>query len=197
MRRFFSAPSRGASLIEMVIAATVMAIVSVLGFTVMIQGARYLRINEMAVEAQKSGLLLMSQLHSELQSSEQTRFRVDPGGIVFPSPFKADGSTEYDPTTHKVLWQAWICYQYDGDKKTVTRRQLAITPATSTPPGAPAASAFLPSSADHFIADRVGVFRLTQITASPPLWQLDLTMGSMTDSSSYGVELQTKVSPRN
>lgn len=181
----------------MVIATAVMAIVAVLGFTVIVHGARYLRLNETAVEAQKSGLLLMSRLHGELQSSDQTHFRTDPTGVVFPSPFKADGSTEYDPTTHKVLWQSWVCYHFDADRHTVTRRQQAILPAIATPPGPPAVAAFPASSSDHQIADHVGVFRLSQLTVTPPLWQLDMTMGSMTDTSSYGVELQTKVSPRN
>jgi hypothetical protein len=197
MRPLFSARNRAASLIEMVIATSIMAIVAMLGFTVLVQGARYLRLNEMAVEAQKSGLLLMSKVHAELQSSDQAHFRIDPDGIVFPSPFKADGGTEYDPTTHKILLQSWVCYHYDSQRQTVTRRQLAIHPASATPAAAPPVSSFAPSSADHRIADRVGVFRLTQVTATPPLWQLDMTMGSMTDASGYGVELQTKVSPRN
>ena len=198
MRPLFSGPSkRGATLLEVVIATAVMAIVVGLGLAILISGSRYLRTNEQAIEAQRSGLALVTRFHQELQSTAQSTIASTSQGVVFASPFRDDGITEFDENSQQVLWQKWVCYQYDTATLKVTRYELPITPATAAPGAAPAMASFAGSLAAKLMASDISRFSLVQLTATPPLWRLDVTAGNMTDSSRYGIELQTQVSPRN
>jgi hypothetical protein len=198
MRPFFSARNRrAATLIEVLVSSAIMVMVVAFGFTFLIQGTRYLRLNQRAIDAQKSGLFLVTQLQQELQSTRQTLIAAGPDGVVFPSSFKVDGITERDPMTQQLLWQNWVCYAYDAAAKTVVRRELPISPASTTPAGPPPVTAFSVATHQKLMASDISVFQLSQVTASPPLWQLDVTAGNMTDRSGYGVELQSKVSPKN
>ena len=200
MRHFFSAPNKGRAftLLETLVATFIMAIVAALGFTIMIQGTQYLRVNQLAIDAQKSGLSLLTQLHSELQSTDQSLLISSADGVIFPSPFKDDGTTEYDPINQKVMWQNWICYQYDLAAQKISRHVLPISPASSAPGACAQTPANFPrSSASHMIADHVGIFSVTQQSVTPPIWKMQITAGNMTDTSGYGVQLESQVTLRN
>lgn len=199
MRRFFFGRSnaKGFTLLEVLISAALMGIVAALGFAILIKGAQYLRVNQSAIDAQKDGLLLLTQLHGDLQTTDQQLLLSTPQGAVFPSPYKDNGTTEFDPVTQKLMWQRWVCYAYDTATLKVTRHEMPISPADATPGAPPAPAAFLPQAGSKLLASEVSVFRVTQVTVTPPLWQIDVTVGDMNDSSRYGVELQSKVSPRN
>lgn len=197
MRRFSSGLNKGFTLVELLVAAGIMAIVALIGFEILVRGAQYLRLNQQALDAQRSGLALVSQLHGGLQTASQALILATPEGVVFPSPYTDDGNTEFDGATNKLLWQKWVCYYYDGGARTVTRRELPVTPANANPGTPPAAATFASRPVLNLVATQISVFSVTQVSSVPPLWNLDVTAGDMNDESGYGVELHSQVNPRN
>ncbi len=180
---------RAFTLVELLVAAGIMAIVSLIGFEILIRGAQYLRLNQSALDAQRSGLALVSQLHGGLQTASQALISATPEGVVFPSPYDDEGNTEFDPTTNKLLWRRWICYYYDAAARTVTRRE---TPFTAGLP--PAALTFASRPVLNLVGTQISVFT---VTPAGKAWNIDVTAGDMNDKSGYGVELHSQVTPRN
>lgn len=178
-------------------AAGIMAIVSLIGFEILVRGAQYLRLNQQALDAQRSGLALVSQLHNGLQTASQATIYATPEGVVFPTPYAHDGTTQFDGVTNKLLWQKWICYYYDAAARTVTRRELPIDPPNALPGSPPPALTFASRPVLNLVASQISVFSITPVSTVPPLWNIDVTAGDMNDESGYGVELHSQVNPRN
>lgn len=199
MKRICSARSRFAyTLIETTIVAAVMGIVALLGFEIMIRGAQYLRVNQLAIDAQRSGLILLTQLHGDLQSSQFDLVTSRPDGVVFPLPFKDDGTTEFAPLTQHVLWQRWVYYAYDADGHTVSRMEKRITPPKEVPGLAPPSADFAGLPGAHLLAQHISEFTVTQhLPLTLHLLDIAATAGDMNDTSGYGVKLALTVSPRN
>lgn len=196
-RHWGPSPSRGSTLIELVISAALIAVIVALALAVMVQGSRNLRTYEQALEAQKAGLTTLTRLHKELQATNTDLMLSTPQGIVFPSPYRDTGGVEYDPSSLRLLWQEWICYEYQSGAGVLTRRILPISPATDSPGAPPPVVNFATSTENKVQAREVSSFALIQETVTPPLWRCELTLGDMTDASRYGIELEIKVTPRN
>ncbi len=199
MRPICSEPNnrRAASLIELVVACTIMAIVAAIAFEILIQGSRYLRINQISIDAQRDGLALTTQLDAGLQATNRNFISTSAAGVVFALPFKADGSTEFDPTSQKLVLQKWICYYYDAASGKVTLRERPIIPPSDNPGVTPTPDSFALNRVLKLVGSDISRFQFTQTSVTPPIWDVDITAGNMTDASSYGVELHTQVTPRN
>lgn len=196
MRPFSSAPSkRGVSLIELIVAAFIMGLISIVAFRIMVEGSQYMRINQMAIDAQRSGLAALSQIGSGLQTTRQDLVAVDASGVVFASPFKPDGSVDFDPTDNKLMWRTWVCYYYAAPE--LTRRERAIPTPSSAPGATPAPATFAGEPVVKMIGKDFSRFQVQSVSVTPPLWALDVTVGTMTDPGRYGIELHSEVSPRN
>lgn len=180
---------RGFTLVELLVAAGIMAIVSLIGFEILIRGAQYLRLNQSALDAQRSGLALVSQLHGGLQTASQALISATPAGVVFPSPYGDDGATEFDPATNKLLWKRWVCYYYDATARTVTRRELPFSAGLP-----PAAITFASRPVLNLVGTQISVFT---VTPAGKAWNIDVTAGDMFDQSGYGVEIHSQVTPLN
>jgi len=98
---------------------------------------------------------------------------------------------EWKTTDHSVR------YYYDAGARTVTRRELPITPPNALPGSPPPLAIFAARPVLNLVASQISVFSVTSVSAVPPLWQINVTAGDMLDESGYGVELESKVSPRN
>jgi len=179
------------------VAAGIMAIVSLIGFEILVRGAQYLRLHQQALDAQRSGLALVSQLHGGLQTAPHGRILVGAQGVVFPSPYDTDGLTRFDAATNKLLWQKWVCYYYDAAARTVTRRELPIAPPDADPGSTPPLVTFASRPVLNLVATQISVFSVAQASSVPPLWNINVTVGDMNDESGYGVELHSQVTPRN
>ena len=180
---------------ELMISIAIVSLISVAAFRILNEGLQYLRTNQKAMEAQSTGLALLTQIGSGIQGTGAPLVRNDPQGIVFASPTKDDGSVEFDPVTQKLLWQKWVCFYYDGDA--VTRRERTIVVPSSDPSPVPAPSSFSGDPVKQRMGHEITRFQLTEVTSNPPVWKMELTMGDMARSAPYGVELESEVSPRN
>lgn len=177
------------------VAAFIMGLISIIAFRIMVEGSQYLRLNQLAIDAQRSGLATMSQLGAGLQNSRQDLIRTDASGVVFASPFKPDGTVAFDVTDNKLEWRKWICYYYAPP--VLTRRELDIAAPSSSPGAPPAPSSFGGVPVAKMLGNDFTRFDIQLVTATPPLWSIDVTVGTMTDTSRYGIELHSDVSPRN
>lgn len=195
MRPFFTKHNRAVSLIELMVAAFIMALISIIAFRIMVEGSQYLRINQRAIDAQRAGLATLSQLGSGLQTTREDLIRVDANGVVYASPFKPDGSVEFDPSDNKLKWRTWVCYYYANPE--LTRREQAIGTPSSSPGLPPAPASFAGTPVTRMVGREFTRFQVQLLSTAPPLWGLDMTVGTMTDPSRYGIELHSEVSPRN
>lgn len=182
---------------ELLVGVFVMGLIALGATEVLVKGAQYLRVNQSALDAQRSCLNLLSQIVAGMQTTQATLVVSDANGLCFASPFKPDGSAEFDNTYHRLLWQKWVCFYYDPVAQTVTLKEQPIVPATNAPGAPPVPSTLSGAPSIKNIASDISQFTVTQKSASPPLWSLDITAGSMTDVSRYGLQLHSEVSPRN
>ncbi len=171
-----------------------MALISVGAFVILAEGSKYLTANQMAVDAQRSGLAILSSLGADLQATKPNLISTSGQGIVLATPFNQDRSVEFDLTNSGIRWQSWVCYYYDGQD--VTRRERPIS--TPSDPGTPPApSSFSPAPIAKVLGTNISRFTVTQTSSVPSLWSVRLTVGSMADTSTYGIELESETGPRN
>jgi type II secretory pathway pseudopilin PulG len=187
--------TRAISLIELIVATFILGLISVAAFKILVEGSQYLRVNQMAIDAQRSGLALLSDIGSGMQATRPDLVTTGAEGLVFASPFKPDGTVEFDPVNRELRWQKWVCYYLD--QTVVTRRELPIALPSANPGSAPSPASFSGIDVSKTMGDEVTAFQVSQLSASPPLWAIDLTVGSMTNKSRYGIELHSEVGPRN
>lgn len=187
--------NRGITLIELLVATAIFSLISVAAFKILVEGGKYVRLNQLAIDAQRSGLFLLSEIGSGLQATKPTLIDVGPEGVILASSNTPDGRAEFDPITGALLWQKWVCYYLDNEE--VTRREILLTIPTSTPGPPPTFSDFNAIDPVKSLGREITNFQVTQIGASPPLWAIDVTVGSMTNAQRYGIELHSEVGPRN
>lgn len=183
------------SLAELLIATAIMSLISIAAFRILAEGSQYLHLNQTAIDAQRSGLTILSQLGSGIQSTRQDLIASGPEGLVFASPYKDDGTVEFDAVDRGLVWQKWVCFYREQDR--VSRRELDISLPSSSPGAPPLPSTFASVPVFKSLAKDVTQFSVSQISASPPLWSLDLTVGDVSDPDYYGIELHSEVGPRN
>jgi len=181
--------------LELIVATFLVGLISLAAFKILLGGTQYLKLNQLAIDAQRSGLALLSEVGSGIQSTRRGLITRGPNGVVFASPFKEDGSVEFDPVDSELKWQKWICFYLDGEE--VTRRERTLLLPSSKPGPAPAPSSFAATEVSKVMGREVTAFSVTQISATLALWSIDLTVGSMTDATRYGIELHSEVGPRN
>ena len=194
MRAACSKPNSGLSLIELMVASSLMALISVAAFFILAEGGRYLAANQMAVDAQRSGLAILSALGADLQASKANLIVTGPQGVVLASPFDEERSIEFDLASSTLKWQSWICYEYDGTSVSKKVRRFA---ATASPTSPPAPSSFAGDRATKILGKEITRFEVSPSSSTPNVWSIRLTAGSMQDSARYGIELESEAGPRN
>lgn len=195
MRAVFSKRNRALSLAELIVATFILSLISVAAFKILAEGLRYVRTNQLAIDAQRAGLSIVSRISQGIQSSRSDLIDASADGVVFASPTKDDGTVEFDIAEQKLLWQNWVCLYYDDEK--VTLRKIAISPPSLEPGAPPAPSSFASQNVEKLLGDDITRFQVAEISTAPPLWSIDLTLGSMTNEKLYGMELHSEVGPRN
>jgi type II secretory pathway pseudopilin PulG len=115
----------GISLMELLVATAIMSLIAIIGTKIMVEGSQYLRLNQMAIDAQRSGLALSTQVNNGLQTTKRNLIATDASGVVFASPFKPDGTAEYEVSDNKLKWQKWVCFYYDASAQKVTPTRTA------------------------------------------------------------------------
>lgn len=195
MKVVFPKRSRGISLIEMVVATAIVSLISLAAFKILAEGLRYVRTNQLAIDAQRAGLSILSGIGGGLQGSRSDLIDSAPEGLVYASPVKDDGTIEFELSEHKLLWQKWVCYYYDG--REVTLRERTIAPPSMEPGAPPSPASFSTEPVRKLLSNEIDSFQVTQASVVPPLWSIDLTIGSMDNRRLYGMELHSEVGPRN
>ena len=172
-----------------------MSLILLGAFQIMAEGLRYTRVNQLALDSQRSGLSIMSRIGSGMQSTRSDLVEVSPQGLVYASATKVDGTVEFDMAEQKLLWQKWVCIYHNG--REITLRELDIVPPTAEPGTPPSPSTFGTVPVTKKLSNEATSFVAAQISATPALWSVDLTLGSLDNSELYGMELRTEVGPRN
>lgn len=195
MRAVFTKRNRALSLTELIVATFILSLISVAAFKILAEGLRYVRVNQLAIDSQRAGLSIVSRISLGVQSSRSDLITASPEGVVFASPTKDDGTVEFDIGEQKLLWQNWVCLYYADEK--VTLRKMAISPPSLEPGAPPVPSSFAGEDVEKLLGDDITRFEIVQTSTAPPLWTIDLTLGSMTNDKLYGMELHSEVGPRN
>jgi prepilin-type N-terminal cleavage/methylation domain-containing protein len=195
MRAVFSKQNKGMSLVETLVASALMSIVILAAIQLLVEGGRYLRINQQATDAQRAGLAILSQVGSGMQATRPDLISTDAFGLVFATPFKEDGTVVFDSLSGELTWQGWVCFYYEDS--TVTRRERPLAVPTDSPSSVPTPQSFAADRVRKVFSSEVSAFSVNQASTSPPIWSVDVTVGSMTDKQRYGTQLHSEVGPRN
>lgn len=177
------------------VASAILSLILLGAFKVLAEGLRYVRVNQLAIDAQRSGLAIMSRIGTGMQSTRSDLIEADPSGLVYASATRADGTVEFDLAEQEVLWQKWVCLYFDGDE--ITLRELAISPPSINPGTPPSPTSFSTIPVAKKLSEEASRFVVTQVSTTPSLWSVELVLGSLDNSELYGMELKSEVGPRN
>lgn len=105
----------GVTLVEALVAGSLMVLVLITVWQVAEEGTRYIHYSESTIDAQQAALNSILALTQELGEGSADSFKYYPApnaGVVFASARDASGKFQYDPTSTNggPVWQKIICY---------------------------------------------------------------------------------------
>lgn len=113
------------TMIETLIAVSLMLAIFVGVFLILDRGLRFYRLNSDVNDRQRGVLLFLARLNVAMQNTQASLVFVDPPtgippsgavqyndsqGLSYASPFDSAGKPNFDVTTHRLLWQAYGCF---------------------------------------------------------------------------------------
>jgi type II secretory pathway component PulJ len=138
---------RGLTLVELIVAGGLAAIVSTILYASLIMATRYHHLIADAGHTQQAAMRALTAVTAAATGGLRASVRADSDGIVFASAQSPSGVHDVDESG-RLLWQKFVCfYVQDG---VLYRRERAFAP-SATPPDTPsprevASDAALPSS---------------------------------------------------
>ena len=142
--------SRATTMMELLVASSVMFMVFAGVALVLIKGMAYLRSNESALDAQRGAMLALNSISREVERTNMRFVYGQDGGLCFADPFggkedPANGITsgfQSDPTSGTLLWQRYVGYYVDNVTHNLYRREcpynyVFATSRTTPPPAGP------------------------------------------------------------
>lgn len=140
----------GFSLLEMVVAMALLAIVLDILYQLLVPGLRVWMNGSARAELQQSGVVATNWLAQEFTTStgdsvviEHLQY-TDPSGqtrscdtLSFYSPFDDSHQVQYQPPLGTLLWQKRVIYYMDTAKHLLCRQEQPLTPATTDPTNPP------------------------------------------------------------
>jgi len=142
--------SRATTLMELLVASSVMFIVFAGVALVLFKGMSYLRSNQSALDAQRGAMLTLNSISREVERTNMRFIYGQDGGVSFADPFGgkedlANGITsgfQSDPLQGTLLWQRYIGYYVDNVTHNLYRREcryneVFATSRTTPPPAGP------------------------------------------------------------
>lgn len=141
--------NRATSLMELLVASSVMFMVFAGVALVLIKGMSYLRSNESALDAQRGALLALNSISREVERTNMRFVYGQDGGLSFADPFggKTDPANGITPGFQSdlqgsLLWQRYVGYYVDNVTHNLYRREcpynfVFATSRTTPPPAGP------------------------------------------------------------
>lgn len=210
---------RGLSLVETIVASSLMFLVLACVYWFVIASYQYFRIISDSSDRQRDMLFLLTRLNSVLQNSRPEYIYVDPSGkgVSFASPFEVNGQVNFqeDPITHqsKIVWQAYeAVYLMPDGKVRYGRLPIGAPSITIQPPdlaGAkPTDFIALGGSGDRLLCSHVSKLRIDELAVGATLptsgtpaekicYFLQVEVGNAADPSGYWMQLESVATPRN
>lgn len=147
MTRFSKRSLRGLSLVEGLVAMTLLALLLGLTHLAMNSGVKHFLNLRHSVELQQDALALLARLAREVAESPRAsvwpeftpnsaqEYQDDmPKGLVFLSPRDENGLLHLDPSSRRPIWQKRICYWYDPTENRIFRGTEPLDQPTDVPP---------------------------------------------------------------
>eukprot|EP01012_Entosiphon_sulcatum_P032665 TRINITY_DN41509_c0_g1_i1.p1 TRINITY_DN41509_c0_g1~~TRINITY_DN41509_c0_g1_i1.p1 ORF type:complete len:238 (-),score=18.20 TRINITY_DN41509_c0_g1_i1:241-954(-) len=144
MIRTFSTPTkarRATTVLELLVAMSVLFMIFAGVTAVLIQGLGYLRTQQGALDAQRGALLVMNSLSREVEHTKYIFADPEPTGLVFADPYGGHNDTALNITENmqtnasgQLLWQRYVCFFLDVPNSKLYRREA---PYTAFPPASP------------------------------------------------------------
>ena len=169
MRASFS-KEQGLTLVELMIASSLFALVAATMAVLIKSGYRYMREADERAELQRTSLFVLSGLSREITESSPdcVRFGASSGpqGLVFASPRGANDAVDY--TGNHLQWKKWVCVYWDESNRRLLRQEeYFANPTTFKPDPSPqgldksvASFAGSPSQQGRILAREVSDFRV-------------------------------------
>lgn len=189
---------RGTTLIELLIACALAALVLTGLSTLVVQAVHYQRALEVSLSLQQQSLSVIARLTRELSEASPAGLRVEPEGVIFSSPRNAAGRIQVGPDG-RLLWSKVVCFYREtvaGESCLVRKEESLLAPGDGPAPLPPH------FTVAHFQGDgRPGTvvgreIANFQVTGSRPL-SLKLGVVRVVRNQTYRIESQTDVLPKN
>jgi len=127
---------RGFSLIELILAMSMLLGFLVITHMTLYQGTRYVKETDTYAYPQKEGSVVLRKLRDELSNSID-RWAIpgaNAGSIRFLSANAVLAQTphlDFDPVTGDLVWKKWVTYLWNPTAETITRYELPLQTPTS------------------------------------------------------------------
>lgn len=139
--------TRATTVIELLVAMSVLFMVFAGVTVVLIQGLGYLRTQQNALDAQRGALLVMNSLSREVEHTKYIFADPEATGMVFADPYGGHNDTTKNITENmqtnvsgQLLWQRYVCFYLDVPNRKLYRREApydVFPPAVTPPPQFP------------------------------------------------------------
>ena len=138
----------GATVIETLVAASILLLVFGAVYSVLRAGVRYLQQAEAYQTSQQQAVIGMRKMLSELQNSNLATINVNPPIAPVPpvapgvdhlvflsaeSPGSITGAMAHDASTGALQWQKWVCFYRNGNNE-LWRAEDALSSPVTLPP---------------------------------------------------------------
>lgn len=132
--------AKGLTLVELMIATSLFALVAATMAVLIKSGFRYMREADERAELQRTSLFVLSGLSREITESSPdcVRFGESSGaqGLVFASPRGANDAVDY--TNNHLQWKKWVCVFWDESNRRLLRKEeFFANPTTFKPDPSP------------------------------------------------------------
>lgn len=198
---------RAASLIELLIAASLIFLVLLCATQLLVSCFRHYREVDSAAQVHQLAVASMMRMERSLRDGSRTSYQIfsSPPGIVFGSPRQSDGSLSFDPDSLQPLWPKVMCFYLEPESGTrfrLIQKEEFLSPAVDTPPSIDSSR-----STAHFQSNVSGGSVLTRgveellftesDTLEIKLRVTDVSNEGSSSESKFSVEVTTRIAFRN
>ena len=196
----------GFSLMEVLIASTLMLLTLAIAASAFASFTGYIRRVRARTELQQQSIFIMSNLTRDLGEANPLRVYSPAGSnsVVFPQPRELGGDVApSDPDSGDLTWGRIVCYRVDADRRLFRQMEALPLPYSDIPPDIPLMSP--PRDMAYFAGQsslpirpfRGDVVKLSAETGTGEVIKIDLTLSVEVQDQVYELDNFSKVTPRN
>ena len=195
--------TRGATLVEVLVASTVLLLILGSAVTAFANYSRYVRRVRARADIQQQSMVLMSALSADLGETNHLRIFSQAGSncVIFPQPRGPGGDlAPVDPSSGQLTWGRVVCYRVDASRNLLRQIEGLPTPWPDVPPDVLS----LPVPRDKAYFEALGSverqFRgeVTRLEVTPGAsTSIELTMSVTVNGRTFELDNSSQVAPRN